>query len=117
MGKHRNLTLRALLDDPRLSDQLRRELGCELERIRELAKEIRKYRNRVVAHRDGNTALGEDALPILQLEQIRDIILGLQDVHRKHRCAAMGISVSEYGTHTLRGVENLVKRLEESESY
>ena len=27
----------------------------------------------------------------------------------------MDISVSEYGTHTHRGVENLVKRLEQSE--
>ena len=30
MGKHRNLTLAALLDDPRLSGQLRCELRCEL---------------------------------------------------------------------------------------
>ena len=115
MGRHRNQTLKALLDDPRLPDQLKCELGSELESIRELAEEIRKHRNRVVAHRDARTALGEDALPILRLDQIGDIIPRLQDVHRQHRATCMGISVSEYGTHTLRGVEHLVERLEQSE--
>ena len=113
-GKHRNQTLKVLLDDPRLPDRLRRELACEVESIRELAEEIRTHRNKVVAHRDARTALGEDALPVLQLDQIGDIIPRLQDVHRKHRGACMGISVSEYGTHTHRGVEHLVKRLEQS---
>ena len=36
MGKHRNLTLVALLDDPRLSGQLRCELRCELKHIQKL---------------------------------------------------------------------------------
>ena len=68
MGKHRNLTLAALLDDPRLSGQLRCELRCELQHIQKLklVKEVRERRNRVVAHSDERIALGEDALPILQ---------------------------------------------------
>ena len=115
MGKRRNLTLEALLDDPRLSGQLRCKLGCELKSIRKLVEKIRKHRNRDVAHRDERTALGQDVLPTLQVGQIRDIISRLQDVHRKHRGAAMGSHVSHYGTHTHRGVENLVTRLEQSE--
>ena len=115
IGNRRTLTLMALLGEPRLPGQLRRELGCELKSIRKAVKKIRKHRNRIVAHRDGRTALGKDALPILQVRQIADIITRLQDVHRKHRGACMDISVSGYGTHTHRGVENLVKRLEQSE--
>lgn len=115
MGRHRNQTLEALLDDPRLLDQLRCELECEVESIRQLAEEIRKHRNKVVAHRDRRTALGKDALPILRLDQVGDIIAKLQAVHREHRGACMGSSVSDYGTHTHRGVENLVKRLEQAE--
>ena len=117
MGKHRNLTLAALLDDPRLSGQLRCELRCELKHIQKLklVKEVRERRNRVVAHSDERIALGEDALPILQLAKIEKIISRLQDVHRRHRGASMGSDVSHYGTHTLRGVKNLVKRLEQSE--
>ena len=109
MGKRRNLTLAALLDDLRLSGQLR----SELKRIRKLAKNVRKHRNRVVAHSDEGTAFREDALPTLQLAEIEEIISKLQDVHRKHRGASMGSSVSDYGANTTRGVENLVKRLEE----
>ena len=115
MGKHRNQTLKALLDDPRLPEPLRCELECELEGIRGLAEEIRQHRNKVVAHRDARTAVGEEALPALRLDQVRDIIVRLQDVHRKHRATCMGRSVSEYGTHTHRGVEHLVKCLEQSE--
>ena len=115
MGKHQNLTLRTLLDDPRLPPQLGCELGSELESIRVLTEDLRKHRNRVIAHKDGRTALGEDALPILRLDQIRDIIPRLQDIHRKHRVVCMERSVSEYGTHTLRSVDNLIKRLEQSE--
>ena len=115
MGKRRILTLKALLNDPRLSGQLKRKLGCELKSIRKAVKKIRKHRNRVVAHRDERTALGKDALPILQVRQIADIISRVQDVHRKHRGACMGISVSDYGTHTHRGVENLVRRLDQSD--
>ena len=117
MGKHRNLTLAALLDDPRLSGQLRCELRCELKHIQKLklVKEVRERRNRVVAHSDERIALGEDALPILQVAKIEKIISRLQDVHRRHRGASMGSDVSHYGTHTLRGVKNLVKRLEQSE--
>ena len=115
MGKHRTLTPAALLDDPRLPDQLRCELGSELKSLRKAVKKIRRHRNTVVAHRDRRTALGEDTLPTLQMRQIADIISRLQDVHRKHRVACMGISVSEYGTHTLRGVERLVARLERSD--
>ena len=117
-GEHRNLTLAALLDDTRLSGQLRCELRCELKRIRRLKQvdKIRKHRNRVVAHSDKRTALGKDALPILQSAKIQDIISRLRDVHRKHRIESMGIDVpGGYGTHTVRGVENVVKRLEESE--
>ena len=116
-GEHRNLTLAALLDDPRLSGQLRCELRCELKRIRRLKQvdKIRKHRNRVVAHSHKRTVLGQDALPILQSAKIQEIISSLQDVHRKHRVASMDIDVLGYGTHTLRGVENVVKRLEESE--
>ena len=116
MGKRRNLTLETLLDDPRLSGQLRGELRGELKSIRESAEEIRKHRNRAVAHRDKPTALGQDALPILQVGQIEEIISRLQDVHRKHRAACMRRDVLEYGTHTPRGVEKLVRRLEQSES-
>ena len=115
MGKRRNLTLRALLDDPRLPGQLRRELGRELKSIRKAVKKIRQHRHRVVAHQDERTALGQDALPILHVDQIEEIISRLQGVHRKHRGAAMCIDVLDYGTHTLRGVKNLVKRLEQSE--
>ena len=115
MGKHRTLTLTALVDDPRLSDQLRCELGCELKSIRKAVKKIRKHRNRVVAHRDRRTALGQDTLPSLQVRQIADVISRLRDVHRKHRGECMGISVSEYGTHTHRGVERLIARLEQSD--
>ncbi len=111
----RNLTLTALLDDPRLPGQLKCELEHELQSIPGLA-EIRKHRNKVVAHRDGRTALGQGALPVLQLDQIENVIVRLQDVHRKHRGACMGRHVSEYGTHTHRGVEHLVKRLEQSEN-
>jgi len=111
----RNLTLTGLLDDPRLPDELKSELEQELQSIPGLA-EIRKHRNKVIAHRDRRTALGMDALPILRLDQIRDIIRRLQDVHRKHRGASMGIDVSDYGIHTHRGVQNLVRRLEQSES-
>ncbi len=48
MGKHRNLTLAALLDDPRLSGQLRCELRCELKHIQKLklVKEVRERRRR-----------------------------------------------------------------------
>ena len=115
--KHRNLTLAALLDDPRLSGQLRCELRCELKHIQKLklVKEVRERRNRVVAHSDERIALGEDALPILQVAKIEKIISRLQDVHRRHRGASMGSDVSHYGTYTLRGVKNLVKRLEQSE--
>lgn len=115
MGKRRTLTLRALLDDPRLPDQLKCELGCELKSLRNAVKKIRRHRNRMVAHRDRRTALGEDTLPPLQVRQIADIVARLQDVHRKHRAACMGISVSEYGTHTLRGVERLIASLEQSD--
>ena len=115
MRKRRTLTLRALLDDPRLPGHLRCKLGGEFKRIRRSVEKIREHRNRVVAHRDGRTALGQDSLPILQLDQIENVILGLQDIHRKHRGACMGRHVSEYGTHTHRGVENLVRRLEQSE--
>ena len=116
MGKRRNLTLKALLDDPRLSGQLRCKLGRELKSIRKSVEKIRKHRHRVVAHKDERTALSQDSLPILQVDQIEDIISRLQDVHRKHRGACMGSHVSEYGTHTLRGVEKLVTRLEQSET-
>ncbi len=115
MGGHRNQTLSALLDDPRLPERLRRELGFEMESVLELAEEIRKHRNRVVAHRDAPTAVGEAARPVLRLDEIGEIIPRLQDIHRKHRATCMGKSVSEYGTHTLRGVEHLVKCLEQSE--
>ena len=117
MGKHQNLTLAALLDDARLSGRLRCELRCELKRIQRLkqVKKLREYRNRAVAHSDKRTALDKDALPILQPAKIEEIISRLQAVHRRHRGASMGSHVSHYGTHTLRNVENLVKRLEESE--
>jgi len=115
MGTRRNLTLRVLLDDPRLSRQLRCELGRELTSIGKAAKKIRKHRHRVVAHKDRRTALGQDALPNLQVREIEDIIAGLQDVHRKHRAACMGSDVWDYGTQTLTGVEKLVTLLEQSE--
>ena len=115
LGERQTLSLKALFDDPRLPGQLRRKLGCELKSLRKAVRKIRKHRNRVVAHRDGRTALGKDALPILQVGQIGDIISRLQNVHREHRRASMGISVSEYGTHTHRGVERLITRLEQSE--
>ena len=115
MGKRRNLTLRALLDDPRLSDQLRCNLRRELTSIRKSIEKIRKHRHRVVAHIDEPTALGQETLPILQVGQIEDVISKLQDVHRKHRAACMGRDVFEYGTQTLGGVEKLVTLLEQSE--
>ena len=114
-GKRENLTLEALLADPRLPGKLKCELEHQLRIIRESAEEIRKHRNKVVAHRDRPTALGEDTLLTLQVRPIADLIRRLQDVHRKHRRECMGSSVSEYGTHTHRGVKNLVKRLEQSE--
>lgn len=115
MGKRRNLTLKALLDDPRLPGQLRHKLGRELKRIRKSVEKIRKYRHRVVAHKDERTALGQDALPTLHVGQIEEIISRLQDVHRKHRGAAMSSDVLDYGTYTHGNVENLVKRLGQAE--
>ena len=115
-GERQTLTLAALLDDTRLSGQLRCELRCELKRIRRLKQvdKIRKHRNRVVAHSDKRTVLGKDALPILQSAKIQEIISRLQDVHRKHRVESMGSGVlGGYGTHTVAGVESVVKRLEE----
>lgn len=115
MRKRRNLTLEALLDDPRLSGQLRSELERGLASIRKTVEKIRKHRHRVLAHKDERTALGQDPLPKLQLDQIEDIIARLQDVHRRHRAACMGSHVLQYGTHTLGGVEKLVRLLEQSE--
>ncbi|MXX34352.1 MAG: hypothetical protein F4107_14205 [Gemmatimonadetes bacterium] len=115
VGERRNLTLEALLDDPRLPDKLERKLRCVLKTSRKSVEKIRKHRNRVVAHRDERTALGQDPLPGLDVRQIRDVISGLEDVHRKHRGACMGSHVGEYGTHTHGGVESLFRRLEQSE--
>ena len=103
-GERQNLTLAALLDDTRLSGQLRCKLRCELKRIRKLVKKVRKRRNRVVAHSDERTALGKDPLPILKSAEIEVMISRLQDVHRKHRVASMDSDVTDYGAHTTGGV-------------
>lgn len=115
MRKRRNLTLQALLDDPRLPGKVRCKLGRDLKSIRRTVEKIRKHRHRVLAHKDERTALGQDPLPNLQLGQIKDSISTLQDVHRKHRVACMGRVVLEYGTQTLGGVKKLVPLLEQSE--
>ncbi len=113
-NKRRNMILAALLEDPRLSYRLKCELRCELKRTRKLVKKVRRHRNKAVAHKDERTALGEDALPNLELAKIEKLIATLQDVHRRHRGEAMGRGVEEYGTHTPGGVEKVVKRLEEA---
>ncbi len=113
--KRRNLTLEALLDDPRLSDQLRCELGRDLKSIRKTVKKIQQHRHRVHAHKDERTALGQELLPKLQLGQIEDVIAKLQDIHRRHRAACLGSHVGEYGTQPLGGVEKVVTLLEQSE--
>mgnify|MGYP006296672423 CR=1 FL=1 len=75
---YKNLSLEELVQSVQ-DKELREDLQAELERINKLVQPIKKYRNKVLAHKDKKVALKtKDALQPVTRADIRDILSSMR---------------------------------------
>jgi hypothetical protein len=87
-GERTNLTLEALLTDPKLEQKpdLRAELQKRIGEVRAKAETIRKFRHKQLAHMDHAAALGDARMIIgfISIADIRDVATDMEEIYNLH---------------------------------
>lgn len=109
-----NLSLEALLEDPRLEQglpEVRSELEGLVQEVQDRADPIRTTRNQWVAHRDRLVALEAESLPLLPWDTFDEVIELLSRIHRAYGTKVAGTDYDHDGWQP-GGAEALIEALE-----
>jgi len=112
-GSRRNVSLLALLEDPRLAEKpkLSSSLVAQIDEVTRAAASIRSHRNKTVAHLDHAVAFGYDPLPQVTLDQIGSSIALVQQIHHLYGTELLD-SDAYYRIHASGSAEQLLETLE-----
>ena len=115
-----NLVLSTLLEDPRLANraELMEELKSGIDEAKRLARPIRQYRNRYIAHFDQATAIGapDDPLPPVPGSSVDNLIARIEAVCHRYRSELDAVDCS-FELSTLGGFDALLRVLEDAERW
>jgi hypothetical protein len=117
-GKHANLVVASLLDDPRVDviPGLRAELSAEIAEVAARVEPIRTHRDKYIAHLDRATVVKENLLPPLARDAISDVIGRLGRIYQLHSLRVRETD-STLDLYAMGSAQALVKILEESERW
>jgi hypothetical protein len=120
-GKKENLTLDRLFQtiDKNKYPDLVISVEEKLEVVKEKCKPFRKYRNRLLAHKDLPTALkvNRDPIPGINRKMIEDALLSIRELLNTIQLYFNNGVMGYEHTLTTRDGENLIMALENAEKY
>lgn len=109
----RNVSVAALMDDPRLENRepFRTELAKMVSDVQAQAWPVRRHRNRAVAHLDHAAAFGYEPLPDFSLSLLGEVVAALGAIHNSYGAEILDRDAS-YEIYPMGSTDALVEALE-----